>query len=93
MRRSARSKTRKNSIASSNEIIPNGDTSRLRIEPVENGEYPAVRLVDPGPMPLLSPSASLSVPVAAAATTTTTGSLKDDNSGNNNNNNDGTRIE
>ncbi|KAI7831177.1 hypothetical protein BC939DRAFT_473241 [Gamsiella multidivaricata] len=51
LRRSARTKIRRNSTTSS-EI--RNDVSRLRPVPIENGEYPAVRLVDPGPMPLTS---------------------------------------
>ncbi|KAF9196133.1 40S ribosomal protein S4, partial [Haplosporangium sp. Z 27] len=55
LRRSARTKIRRDSNASSE--IKN-DTSRLRSELIHNGEYPAVTLVDPGPIPLSSSSSS-----------------------------------
>ncbi|KAF9423025.1 40S ribosomal protein S4, partial [Entomortierella beljakovae] len=59
LRRSARTKIRRESNASSD--IKN-DVSRLRSEMIENGEYPAVTLVDPGPIPLTSSSSSSSSP-------------------------------
>ncbi|KAF8949703.1 hypothetical protein BGZ46_004976, partial [Entomortierella lignicola] len=51
LRRSARTKIRRNSTAS-NDIRP--DPSRLRQTLDSNGEYPPVSLVDPGPQPLPS---------------------------------------
>lgn len=50
LRRSARTKIRRNSTASNDK----NDASRLRQSADENGEYPAVTLVDPGPLPLPS---------------------------------------
>lgn len=50
LRRSARTKIRRNSTASNDK----NDVSRLRQSADENGEYPAVTLVDPGPLPLPS---------------------------------------
>ncbi|KAF9538647.1 hypothetical protein EC957_006384 [Mortierella hygrophila] len=50
LRRSARTKIRRNSTAS----YDKNDVSRLRQSTDENGEYPAVTLVDPGPLPLPS---------------------------------------
>ncbi|KAF8947565.1 hypothetical protein BGZ47_008710 [Haplosporangium gracile] len=50
LRRSARTKIRRNSTASNHK----NDVSRLRQSTDENGEYPAVTLVDPGPLPLPS---------------------------------------
>ncbi|KAG0041240.1 hypothetical protein BGZ83_002118 [Gryganskiella cystojenkinii] len=49
LRRSARTKIRRDSTAS---MEVHNDASRLRQTVNENGEYPAVTLVDPGPMPL-----------------------------------------
>ncbi|KAF9344065.1 40S ribosomal protein S4, X isoform, partial [Mortierella sp. AD094] len=69
LRRSARTKIRRDSNASSE--IKN-DTSRLRSELIENGEYPAVTLVDPGPIPLPSPSSSDSLPLAELTGSDTT---------------------
>ncbi|KAI1321595.1 hypothetical protein EDD11_003075 [Mortierella claussenii] len=63
LRRSARTKIRRNSIAS-NDI--RNDASRLRSTPVENGDYPAVTLVDPGPLPLLSSPTSSSAVLETA---------------------------
>ncbi|KAF9113535.1 hypothetical protein BGX27_001345 [Mortierella sp. AM989] len=58
LRRSARMKIRRDSNTSSE--IKN-DISRLRPALVENGEYPAVTLVDPGPIPLPSTSSTTSL--------------------------------
>ncbi|KAI8598427.1 hypothetical protein EDD21DRAFT_188217 [Dissophora ornata] len=58
LRRSARTKIRRNSTTSSE---ARNDTSRLRSAPIENDEYPAVTLVDPGPMPLPFSPLSLSM--------------------------------
>ncbi|KAG0309898.1 40S ribosomal protein S4 [Dissophora globulifera] len=55
LRRSARTKIRRNSTASTES---RHDVSRMRPEPIENGEYPAITLVDPGPLPLPSPLSS-----------------------------------
>ncbi|KAG0318047.1 hypothetical protein BG000_004356, partial [Podila horticola] len=51
LRRSARTKIRRNSTASND---TRNDVSRLRQTVDINGEYPAVSLVDPGPLPLPS---------------------------------------
>ncbi|KAF9111010.1 40S ribosomal protein S4 [Mortierella sp. AM989] len=66
LRRSARTKIRRNSTAS-NEFRP--DVSRLRQTVNANGEYPPVSLVDPGPLPLPSSSQQPgSTPTASADT-------------------------
>ncbi|KAG0237963.1 40S ribosomal protein S4 [Actinomortierella wolfii] len=51
LRRSARTKIRRNSTASNDTRV---DASRIRPVLSESGEYQAVSLVDPGPMPLPS---------------------------------------
>ncbi|KAF9289685.1 hypothetical protein BGZ68_008876 [Mortierella alpina] len=53
MRRSARTKIRRDSTASTD---VRHDLSRLRRTVDENGDYAAVTLVDPGPLPLSPPS-------------------------------------
>lgn len=53
LRRSARTKIRRNSTASND---TRHDVSRLRQTVNANGEYPAVSLVDPGPLPRPSES-------------------------------------
>ncbi|KAG0210033.1 hypothetical protein BGX28_009709 [Mortierella sp. GBA30] len=63
LRRSARTKIRRNSTASND---TRNDVSRLRQTISANGEYPAVSLVDPGPLPLPSAAQSASAtPVAS----------------------------
>ncbi|KAG0209765.1 hypothetical protein BGX33_005345 [Mortierella sp. NVP41] len=57
LRRSARTKIRRNSTASNDK----NDTSRLRQTVDENGQYPAVTLVDPGPLPLPSDAPVIAV--------------------------------
>ncbi|KAF9133760.1 hypothetical protein BGW39_008937 [Mortierella sp. 14UC] len=57
LRRSARTKIRRNSTASNDKT----DSSRLRQTTDENGEYPAVTLVDPGPLPLPSDAPAVTV--------------------------------
>ncbi|KAF9932413.1 hypothetical protein FBU30_008265 [Linnemannia zychae] len=57
LRRSARTKIRRNSTASNDR----NDESRLRQMTDENGEYPAVTLVDPGPLPLPPDTSTLAL--------------------------------
>ncbi|KAF9153337.1 hypothetical protein BG015_003618 [Linnemannia schmuckeri] len=57
LRRSARTKIRRNSTASNHK----NDVSRLRQSTDENGEYLAVTLVDPGPLPLPSDTPSVTL--------------------------------
>ncbi|KAF9903331.1 40S ribosomal protein S4 [Linnemannia zychae] len=57
LRRSARTRIRRNSTASNDKT----DRSRLRQATDENGEYPAVTLVDPGPLPLPSDAPTVAV--------------------------------
>ncbi|ORZ14320.1 hypothetical protein BCR41DRAFT_371157 [Lobosporangium transversale] len=69
LRRSARTKIRRNSTTSSES---KNDTSRLRPSVIENGDYPAVTLVDPGPLPLPSSSFTSISPEVATATALST---------------------
>ncbi|KAG9324504.1 hypothetical protein KVV02_006098 [Mortierella alpina] len=66
MRRSARTKIRRDSTASTD---VRHDPSRLRRTVDENGDYAAVTLVDPGPLPLLpsSPPSTLTQPAESVA--------------------------
>ncbi|KAF9350376.1 40S ribosomal protein S4, X isoform, partial [Mortierella sp. AD094] len=75
LRRSARTKIRRNSTAS-NDIRP--DASRLRQTLNANGEYAPVSLVDPGPQPL--PSSSQHSGSVSAALVDNAGARKDGDS-------------
>ncbi|KAG0024368.1 hypothetical protein BGZ81_007739 [Podila clonocystis] len=67
LRRSARTKIRRNSTASND---TRNDVSRLRQTIDINGEYPAVSLVDPGPLPL--PSSTPTPPSSVTSPTSPT---------------------
>ncbi|KAF9192544.1 hypothetical protein BGZ51_005340 [Haplosporangium sp. Z 767] len=68
LRRSARTKIRRNSTASNDTRT---DVSRLRQTVNANGEYPAVTLVDPGPLPLPSAAQPALAPAPAPTSSTT----------------------
>ncbi|KAG0249438.1 hypothetical protein BG011_009312 [Mortierella polycephala] len=68
LRRSARTKIRRNSTASNDTRT---DVSRLRQTVNANGEYPAVTLVDPGPLPLPSTTQPTPAPTPIPTSSTT----------------------
>ncbi|KAG0246203.1 hypothetical protein BGX31_003917 [Mortierella sp. GBA43] len=75
LRRSARTKIRRNSSASNGSIETRPDLTRLRQTVNANGEYTPVSLVDHGPQPL--PSVMQAMETAASATEDTTKSRKE----------------